>query len=210
MPDGNHPAPPATNTRGSHWPAFSKYVALLDGLRVHPCPFCADTKDGGNLLEYVLESCEPPLYYRYQCAHCCTEGPTKESPREAMEAWNSRVALTLDDLPRLTDDDREALDSGYVALEGVPSSGDDTPSLALRVELDDLMDFSRGPLAEAQALADVLEVVATDEIETRDCTQAILTRMLCERLADVRKSVDRALTLHLRVERTASESEVAP
>lgn len=120
MPDGNHTAPPATNTRGSHWPAFSKYVEVLDGSPVQPCPFCADTKDGGNLLEYALESCEPPVFYRYQCAHCCTEGPTKESPREALEAWNSRAALTLDDLPRLTDEDREAVESGYVALQGVP------------------------------------------------------------------------------------------
>lgn len=63
-----------------------------------------------------------------------------------MPHGNQKGALAIDELPRLTEDDREALEDGYVALQGVPAS--EPPR-----SLTDLSDAQCGLLAEAEAVA---------------------------------------------------------
>ena len=41
-----------------------------------------------------------------------------------MPPESANAPLTVDDLPRLTDDEREALDSGLIAMEGVPAAAE--------------------------------------------------------------------------------------
>ena len=129
MIGGDHSATPAvvsiTSAKGRKnllADTSARYVdpSAIDLTKARRCPFCADAKDGGAVVEYHDDACDPPLMYRYTCMGCACEGPSKESAAEAIDAWNSRAALTLDDLPRLTDEDREAVESGYVALQGVP------------------------------------------------------------------------------------------
>lgn len=54
----------------------------------------------------------------------------------------------------------------------------------------DLADPQTGPLAEAEALADVLNILTTDQSQARPDSMAILSRMLVERLDAVRGVVE--------------------
>lgn len=61
-----------------------------------------------------------------------------------------------------------------------------SPQLSIR----DVADTQSGPLAEAQALVDVLEFVAVENITLRDNSFATLSHMLSDRLKQVRAVVD--------------------
>lgn len=66
------------------------------------------------------------------------------------------------------------------------------PIKLVRIAADQpqLGDPQLGPLAEARALADVMNIIAVDGLATGDDTMATLTHMLIDRLAEVRARVD--------------------
>jgi len=68
--------------------ANSGYPLLADvGERLLPCPFCGHEKT-------VIISADTVCYVACEKKHCQTEGPTKTTSEDAINAWNKRANVS--------------------------------------------------------------------------------------------------------------------
>lgn len=102
----------------------------------------------------------------------------------------------IDDLPRLTDDDREAAESGYVALEGVPVGGPRPRFRIYRQSLSHLLAqltrcLSRADVTEALQILRHAQRLARRRKNVRRCPELTLERAL-EVVSDLQRWNERS------------------
>jgi Lar family restriction alleviation protein len=84
------------------------------------CPFCGDW--GAEVAESAVPSIQGGQKQAVYCNTCFCEGPTSETEKGAVEAWNRRAALTLPE--------------GYVLINSVTLAdlADDAEALIIQTE----------------------------------------------------------------------------
>lgn len=104
----------------------------------------------------------------------------------------SSAPPTIDELPRLSDDDREALESGYVAVEGVQSSEPPQPlQFIRRLENTNSLDLGRA----VQALKQLCELADGGD---RDSVPLDLLECVLRQLEHAEHAIERLCVEGLR------------